>query len=159
MPCYSQNQLEIQEWHCKISSIMLWCHSIITLSKNYTSFYKLKTFVANRVKRIQDLMVDVDWDHVDYCKSNSLLIFISVFNVQLAWARCLVGDFSARLESFIREEDCKFLSTRWLSVGIGSWASRLNLGKRIWYWYNSLATESIIPDKNSKRIWRNVSLS
>lgn len=48
----------------KISSIYAWTDSTITLSWISTPPYKLKTFVANRVAEIQELLHAAIWSHV-----------------------------------------------------------------------------------------------
>lgn len=48
----------------EISSINLWCDSTVTLSWIQTPPYRLKTYVANRVAQIQDLIPPHCWRHV-----------------------------------------------------------------------------------------------
>lgn len=50
--------------HCHIDSVHAWCDSTITLHWIHTPPYKLKTYVANRVSQIQDLVSPSCWSHV-----------------------------------------------------------------------------------------------
>lgn len=48
----------------KIDSTVLWCDSTVALSWIQTPTYRLKTFVANRVAQIQELIPSHCWHHV-----------------------------------------------------------------------------------------------
>lgn len=48
----------------RVSKVMLWSESIIVLGGLKTKLSTLKTFVANRVAKIQELTMDAIWQHV-----------------------------------------------------------------------------------------------
>lgn len=50
--------------HLKINSIQAWSDSTVTLAWIHTPPYRLKTYIANRVAQIQELVPPNSWNHV-----------------------------------------------------------------------------------------------